>query len=111
MTELRDGAIHGSQPVRRPPRVDIGDKARLSDYARSSLRSVNVSPSISWRYDPSVCGIAAAHRVIRRFLGADGVSRPNTATPFVVPTYTRPFTIVGVMNLFPAPNASRLLAA
>ena len=31
-------------------------------------------------------------------------SSPNAATPFVVPTKTLPFTIVGVMNLFPEPN-------
>ncbi len=31
-------------------------------------------------------------------------SNPNTPTPFVVPTYTFPLAIVGVMNLFPAPN-------
>ena len=31
-------------------------------------------------------------------------SRPNTPTPLVVPTYTLPFVIIGVMNLFPAPN-------
>ena len=29
---------------------------------------------------------------------------PKTATPFGVPTNTLPFTIVGVMNLLPAPN-------
>jgi hypothetical protein len=40
-----------------------------------------------------------------------GIDNPKTATPFVVPTKTRPLTIVGVMNLFPAPNASRLVAA
>jgi hypothetical protein len=32
---------------------------------------------------------------------------PNTATPLGVPTYTLPFTIVGVMNLLPPPNWSR----
>ena len=31
-------------------------------------------------------------------------SNPNTPTPLVVPTYTFPFVIIGVMNLFPAPN-------
>jgi hypothetical protein len=30
--------------------------------------------------------------------------KPNTPTLFVVPTYTFPFTIIGVMYLFPAPN-------
>jgi len=34
-------------------------------------------------------------------------SRPKTATPFVVPTKNLPFTMVGVMNLLPAPNVSR----
>src|SRR5580700_9538405 len=36
---------------------------------------------------------------------------PNTATPFVVPTNTLPSAMVGVMNLFPAPNRSRPPAA
>src|SRR6266852_4756705 len=36
---------------------------------------------------------------------------PNTPTPFVVPTYTLPFTTVGTINLFPAPKWSRLFAA
>jgi carboxyl-terminal processing protease len=31
-------------------------------------------------------------------------SNPNTPTPLVVPTYTLPFVIIGVMNLFPSPN-------
>jgi hypothetical protein len=31
-------------------------------------------------------------------------SNPNTPTPSVVPTYTLPFAIIGVMNLFPAPK-------
>src|SRR5438105_12235627 len=47
---------------------------------------------------------------MRRLRGAEGAGGPrrlNTATPFVVPTYTCPLTIVGVMNLFPAPNPSR----
>ncbi len=49
---------------------------------------------------------------IRRFRGAEGaLMMPKAATPFVVPTYTCPLTIVGVMNLFPAPNASRPEAA
>jgi hypothetical protein len=30
--------------------------------------------------------------------------RANAATPFGVPTYTLPLTMVGTMNLFPAPN-------
>lgn len=29
---------------------------------------------------------------------------PNTPTPFVVPTYTFPFAIIGVMYLFPLPK-------
>jgi hypothetical protein len=37
-------------------------------------------------------------------LHVDQGSSPNTATPFVVPTKTLPFTIIGVMNLLPAPN-------
>ena len=35
-------------------------------------------------------------------LGAD--NNPNTPTPFVVPTYTLPLAIIGVMNLLPAPK-------
>ena len=38
-------------------------------------------------------------------------SSPKTPTPFVVPTYTLPFAIVGVMNLFPLPKWSRPPAA
>lgn len=38
-------------------------------------------------------------------------SRPNTATPFGVPTNTLPFTIIGVMYLLPEPNWSRPLLA
>lgn len=38
-------------------------------------------------------------------------SNPNTATPVCVPTYTLPFAIIGVMNLFPGPNWSRPFAA
>ncbi len=34
-------------------------------------------------------------------------SRPNTATPLGVPTYTLPLTTIGVMNLLPLPNVSR----
>src|ERR1700680_4715154 len=45
--------------------------------------------------------------MMRRPVGAAGASIPNRATPFVVPTYTWPLAIVGVMNLLPAPNASR----
>jgi hypothetical protein len=48
---------------------------------------------------------------MRRLVGATGHRQPNAATPFVVPTYTRPLTMVGVMNLFPGPNASRPAAA
>lgn len=33
-------------------------------------------------------------------------NNPNTATPLVVPTYTCPCAIIGVMNLFPAPKVS-----
>jgi len=29
---------------------------------------------------------------------------PNAPTPLVVPTYTLPLVIIGVMNLFPEPN-------
>jgi hypothetical protein len=32
---------------------------------------------------------------------------PNAPTPLVVPTYTFPLAIVGVMNLLPVPNWSR----
>jgi hypothetical protein len=39
------------------------------------------------------------------------LSNPNAATPLGVPTYTLPFTMVGTMNLFPAPNWSRPFAA
>lgn len=38
-------------------------------------------------------------------------SSPNTPTPFVVPTYTFPFAMVGVMYLLPLPKWSRLLTA
>src|SRR3989442_6744342 len=38
-------------------------------------------------------------------------NKPNTATPFWVPTYTLPLTITGVMNLFPFPKLSRPFAA
>ena len=38
-------------------------------------------------------------------------NNPNTPTPLVVPTYTFPLTIMGVMNLLPAPKLSRPLAA
>ena len=31
-------------------------------------------------------------------------SNPNTPTPLVVPTYTFPFAIIGVMYLFPLPK-------
>jgi hypothetical protein len=31
-------------------------------------------------------------------------SKPNTATPFVAPTYTLPRAIIGVMNVLPAPH-------
>jgi len=34
-------------------------------------------------------------------------SRPNTPTLLIVPTYTLPFAMVGVMNLLPVPNWSR----
>ena len=34
----------------------------------------------------------------------DQGSKPNSATPVCVPTNTFPFTITGVMNLFPLPN-------
>jgi len=37
-------------------------------------------------------------------------SNPKAPTPFVVPTYTFPFAMVGVMNLLPAPNWSRVPA-
>ena len=36
---------------------------------------------------------------------------PNTATEFGVPTYTFPLMMVGVMNLVPDPNWSRLPGA
>jgi hypothetical protein len=32
------------------------------------------------------------------------LNNPNTPTPFVVPTYTFPFAIIGIINLFPAPK-------
>ncbi len=32
------------------------------------------------------------------------LSSPNAPTPVVVPTYTLPLMISGVINLFPAPN-------
>jgi hypothetical protein len=38
-------------------------------------------------------------------------SSPNSATPVCVPTNTFPFTITGVMNLFPLPKLSRAPAA
>jgi hypothetical protein len=31
-------------------------------------------------------------------------SKPNTATPVCVPTYTLPLVMIGVMNLLPLPN-------
>jgi hypothetical protein len=40
-----------------------------------------------------------------------GDNKPKTATPFWVPTYTLPFTTIGVMNLFPLPKLSRPFAA
>ncbi len=44
--------------------------------------------------------------------GSDqGDNKPKTATPFWVPTYTLPFTTIGVMNLFPLPKLSRPFAA
>lgn len=39
-----------------------------------------------------------------------GLLNPNTATPFVAPTYTCPRAIIGVMNLLPGPNVSRVPA-
>jgi hypothetical protein len=38
------------------------------------------------------------------------LNSPKAPTPFVVPTYTFPLAIVGVMNLLPVPNWSRALA-
>jgi hypothetical protein len=38
------------------------------------------------------------------------VSNPKAPTPFVVPTYTFPLAMVGVMNLLPVPNWSRVPA-
>src|ERR1041385_3609642 len=38
-------------------------------------------------------------------------NNPKTPTPFVVPTNTLPFAIIGVMNLFPLPKLSRPFAA
>ena len=41
---------------------------------------------------------------------AGAAKSPNAPTPFVVPTYTLPLAIVGVMNLLPVPNWSRVPA-
>src|SRR5436190_11833694 len=63
--------------------------------------------------NPSGFAPRTRQRMIRRLLGGPGgtFSRPNTATPVGVPTYTWPLTIVGVMNLLPLPNESRPFAA
>ena len=48
----------------------------------------------------------------RRTVGSTlyGLLNPNTATPFVAPTYTCPCAIIGAMNLLPGPNVSRVPA-
>src|SRR6476620_7263801 len=51
------------------------------------------------------------YRRMCRLVGAAGVRFPKTATPVCVPTYTRPLTMVGVMNLLPGPRLSRPPAA
>jgi hypothetical protein len=77
--------------------------------ARSVIPTEGVSPE--WR--------DLVFSFVRSFIRPTGIATasqisgcsygkfPNTATPLVVPTYTRPFAIIGVMNLFPAPNWSR----
>ena len=43
-------------------------------------------------------------RLEKRRLPAPYFSSPNTPTPVVVPTYTLPLAIMGVMYLFPLPK-------
>src|SRR6266481_6369687 len=55
----------------------------------------------------SLSTVSAGAKRVRGGSGRAGHSqgrRPNTATPFVVPTNTLPSAMVGVMNLLPAPN-------
>lgn len=55
---------------------------------------------------------SAANRLIsNRIPQCQCPNNPKTATPFCVPTYTLPLTIIGVMNLFPFPKLSRPFAA
>jgi len=43
-------------------------------------------------------------RLERHFAVEYQGNKPKTPTPAVVPTYTFPFAIIGVMNLFPFPK-------
>jgi len=53
-----------------------------------------------WQLRPEVGHPFNACRSVCYFV----VSNPNTPTPVVVPTYTFPLTIMGVMNLLPFPK-------
>jgi len=85
---------------------------------RSELRSTNGAtriPFTSTAYemtvditDPISGGL---HQMRSGNLSDHRESKPNTATPAGVPTYTFPFTMSGAMNLFPFLKLSRPFAA
>ena len=95
---------------RAPPAgrgVGPSGRARRGKIQRNSSSG---NPSIAGRFAPS-CGLSDGYRMMCRLVGAAGVRFPKTATPVCVPTYTRPLTMVGVMNLLPGPKLSRPPAA
>lgn len=58
------------------------------------------------RADRAARTVQHPHAVPLVTVGRGCQRKPNAATPVGVPTYTRPLTITGAMNLLPAPNWS-----
>src|SRR5271168_2051225 len=91
-------------PPRKSPKVFKAETLTLD---------LGLAEGPKWK-SPAVAGLS-----LLSDLSVSGVSRvwahcgsnPNTATPFWVPIYTLPLTIIGVMNLFPFPKLSRPLGA
>lgn len=73
-------------------------------YSRSNRNPPPVSQFCDTVGDDSAdfrTGTNWPNRTSGHSLGCFYGNRPNTATPFGVPTKTFPFTIVGTMNLLP----------
>ena len=96
--------------ARAPPQLFVSEKSPLAAIVVIASEDWPVLESVTIWAELVVPTIWPPNDKLEGKTVALRPSSPNAPTPLVVPTYTLPLAMVGVMNLLPAPNWSRVPA-